>query len=150
LDGWSIATIGSLAVVLTFLAFQLGSRTIDKFRIRSAQDEFHKKRTYFQSVFFETMAVSGKPRGLRWMECQWDESVRYLPISRGHPLTAVIGVCIRFESEVDGAMEDVPAVNQEKYGCALFHFLDRKWHTGRVLFNLSPNQVPDALSDFAN
>ena len=150
MDGWSIATIGSLAVVLTFLAFQLGSRTIDKFRIRSAQDEFHKKRTYFQSVFFETMAVSGKPRGLRWMECQWDESVRYLPISRGHPLTAVIGVCIRFESEVDGAMEDVPAVNQEKYGCALFHFLDRKWHTGRVLFNLSPNQVPDALSDFAN
>jgi len=84
------------------------------------------------------------------MECQWDESVRYLPISRGHPLTAVIGVCIRFESEVDGAMEDVPAVNQEKYGCALFHFLDGKWHTGRVLFNLSPNQVPDALSDFAN
>ena len=150
MDGWSIAAIGSLAVVLTFLAFQLGSRTIDKFRIRSAQDEFRKRRTHFQSVFFETMAISGKPRGLRWMECQWDESVRYLPISGRRSLTAVIGVCIRFESEVDGAMEDVPAVNQEKYGCALFHFLDGKWHTGRMLFNLSPQQVPDALINSVN
>lgn len=106
-------------------------------RLQRAMLRFRFDREQLEAKFFELAARSGKPRGLRWLACDWQTAVQYARDVRTGMLTAFVSVEVRFEAEEGGDMEDVAAVGTVRDACALFHWDGRQWGTGgRALFNM--------------
>lgn len=104
---------------------------------RRAMQQFRFDREHLEAKFYELAARSGKPRGLRWLACDWQNSVRFARDVRTRLLTAFVSVEVRFEAEEGGDMEDVAAVSTVRDACALFHWDGQHWGTGgRALFNM--------------
>lgn len=113
-----------------------------------ALQQFRLQREFLEARFFDLAAQSGKPRGLRWLACDWLEGVAFGREKQTGMLTAFVSVNIRFEAIEGGDMEGVAAVGNIRDGSAVFHYQDGIWGTGgRALFNLGPQ---DALSRLAN
>jgi len=106
---------------------------------RAALRRFDKEQEKLQSSFLQLAHASGKPRGLRWANCDWlDERVLLRDQDSGI-LTLCVGLNVRFEAIEGGEMEGIDAVSTVRDACAIFHFRDGRWGTaGRVLFNHSP------------
>lgn len=87
-----------------------------------------------------SMASStGKPRGLRWLDCEFDNAVSYARNRRTGQISAFVATTISFEAIEGGPMEDVEAVGNLRAATAVFHYDGREWTTnGRVVFNLNP------------
>ena len=108
---------------------------------------FRIQREQLEAKFFDLAAAHGKPRGLRWLECDWQNPVTFARDMSTGLLTAFVGVNIRFEAIEGGDMEDVEAVGTVRDAAAVFHFRNGRWGTGgRALFNLNPQ---DALARLA-
>lgn len=102
---------------------------------------FRDQRTALQQRFFDVAAASGKPRGLRWKECQWSDLVEWVREKANGRLYALVGVTISFEAIEGGDMEGVEAVGNLRNATAVF-FFDEQWQTaGRVVFNLNPDEA---------
>lgn len=102
---------------------------------------FRDQRTALQQRFFDVAAASGKPRGLRWKECQWSDLVEWVREKANGRLHALVGVTISFEAIEGGDMEGVEAVGNLRNATAVF-FFDEQWQTaGRVVFNLNPDEA---------
>lgn len=113
-------------------------RAVDLFRIR---------REMLEARFFDLARVQGKPRDLRWVECDWQDEVTFARDRESGLFTAFVAVNIRFEAVEGGDMEDVAAVGTIRDAAAIFHYRDGVWGTGgRALFNMNPT---DALRSFA-
>ena len=97
-----------------------------------------------ENAFFQVASASGKPRGLRWKECQWDNQLEWLREKRTGQLWALAGVTISFEAIEGGDMEGVAAVGDLRNGTAVFFYQDDRWQTaGRAVFNLTPAEAVD-------
>ena len=95
-----------------------------------------------EAKFFDVAAATGKPRGLRWVDCDWLEEVTYARDRQTGLLTAFVAVNIRFEAIEGGDMEDVAAVGNIRDAAAVFHYERGNWGTGgRALFNMSPGDA---------
>lgn len=115
-------------------------------RERRALLQFRFDREHLEAKFFELAAHSGKPRGLRWLACDWQSTVRFARDVRSGLLTAFVSVEVRFEAEAGGDMEDVAAVGTVRDACALFHWDGRHWGTGgRALFNMDAHAAVTRL-----
>jgi hypothetical protein len=129
-----------VAVVVAAATVMLVRPLIRRFRrsrLQRAMQQFRFDREHLEAKFFEIASHSGKPRGLRWLACDWQNAVRYARDVRTGLLTAFVSVEIRFEAEEGGDMEDVAAVGTVRDACALFHWDGRHWGTGgRALFNM--------------
>ena len=111
-------------------------------RCRRAIQQFRFDREHLEAKFFELAARSGKPRGLRWLACDWQNTVRFARDVRNGLLTAFVSVEVRFEAEEGGDLEDVAAVGTVRDACALFHWDGRHWGTGgRALFNMDAHSA---------
>jgi hypothetical protein len=142
IGSWWPVAVGVAAGALGALAWGPLRRKLRRARTQRADRQFHLQREWLEAKFFDLAAGSGKPRGLRWTDCWWDDEVTFARDRRTGRLTAFVGVSIRFEAVEDGPMQDVPAVAQEKVASAVFHYAHGRWGTGgRVLFNLSPEQA---------
>jgi hypothetical protein len=131
-------------VSLRWLWSPLGAwrRRRDERAIRS----FRLHREQLEAQFFSRAASLGKPRDLRWLECDWQDSVTFGRDLTTGMLTAFAGVNIRFEAVEGGDMEGIEAVGMVRDAAALFHFHHGRWGTGgRALFNMNP---ADALAHF--
>lgn len=103
---------------------------------------FRFQREMLEAKFFDIAATSGKPRGLRWMDCGWGNEVSYARDRETGLLTAFVAVNIYFEAIEGGDMEDVEAVDTVRDAAALFHYQNGRWGTGgRALFNLNPEEA---------
>ncbi len=110
--------------------------------INTAMGQFHQDQPRLEAVFLEQAAATGRPRGLRWVQCQLSTSVAYALSRADGSLWALAGVTVRFEAEEGGPMEDVEAVADLRAGTALFLYRDGVWTTpGRTIFNLSPQET---------
>ena len=120
-------------------------------RGRSGSDAralFLQQRPQLQDAFFAAAAASGKPRGLRWKGCEWEQSVEFARERATGSLTALAGVVIEFEAIEGGDMEGVVAVGNLRNASAVFFFHDGQWRTtGKTVFNLNPDE---ALIRFQN
>jgi hypothetical protein len=106
---------------------------------RRARERFRMQRERLEARFFDLARNTGKPRGLRWIECDWLESVTYARDRQTGLLTAFVAVNIRFEAIEGGEMEDVAAVSNIRDAAAVFHYQSGNWGTGgRALFNMNP------------
>jgi hypothetical protein len=111
-----------------------------------ARRDFRRQREVLEAKFFDLAAASGKPRGLRWVDCDWLEAVTFARDRNSGLLTAFVAVNIRFEAVEGGDMEDVAAVGNIRDAAAVFHYQHGQWGTGgRALFNMNPADALDRL-----
>ena len=107
-----------------------------------ARKLFHLRREWLEARFFTLAATSGKPRGLEWVDCDFDDDVSFARDRNTGQLRALVGVTIRFRAVEGGGMEDNPNVGNLRAASAVFHLDGDQWGTdGRVVFNLSPVQA---------
>jgi hypothetical protein len=113
-----------------------------------ARRDFRRQREVLEARFFDLAAASGKPRGLRWVDCDWLDAVTFARDRKTGLLTAFVAVNISFEAIEGGDMEDVAAVGNIRDAAAVFHYQNGAWGTGgRALFNMNP---ADALERLQN
>ena len=139
------------AVALVIVAAILLRRPLRAWRERreaeQAGHDFKRHREMLEAKFFDLAAASGKPRGLRWIDCDWLESVTFARDRKTGLLTAFVAVNIRFEAIAGGDMEDVAAVGNIRDAAAVFHYQRGSWGTGgRALFNMNPEDALERLS----
>ncbi len=133
------------AIVLAIAAAVLVRRTrclTSGTRFPQAKKDFHAQREYLEARFVELTGASGKPRGLAWEECDFDDDVAYARDRHTNALSALVAVTVRFSAIEGGGMEDVEAVDNLRAATAVFHWRDGRWATeGRVLFNMNPSEA---------
>jgi hypothetical protein len=111
---------------------------------RVALQAFRVQREQLEAKFFDLASSLGKPRGLRWVGCDWQNSVSFGRDVNTGLLTAFVAVNIRFEAIEGGGMEEVEAVGTIRDAAAVFHYQRGRWGTGgKALFNMNPQ---DALA----
>jgi len=104
--------------------------------------EFKSQRERLEAKFFEIAGNSGKPRGLRWSDCSFDDEITYARQRQTGELCALVGVTISFEAIIGGGMEEVEAVGNLRSATAVFRHENGRWQTdGRAIFNLNPTEA---------
>jgi hypothetical protein len=136
------AVLASIAVAAYFLWRPYRQARQEKMFAR-ARREFHLRREQLEAKFLDQASESGKPRGLRWIDCDFENDVTYARDKRSGQLSAFVGVTISFEAIEGGGMEDVEAVSNLRAATAVFGFDEkRQWYTqGRAIFNLNPAEA---------
>jgi hypothetical protein len=113
-------------------------------REQQARAQFPRWRETLRTQFFTAAAASGKPKGLRWKECQWEDWVEFARHRKTGDLVALECVTLHFEAIPGGDMEDVPAVGLPRNATAVFFFNRGYWHTlGKVVFNKNPDEAAE-------
>lgn len=136
-----------LAVVGGLLAVRPLARWFQVREVRSAREQFRRRREHLEARFFELASTLGKPRGVRWKVCDWQPEVTFARERGSGLLTAFASVNVSFEAIEGGDMEEVEHVGLLRDGCALFHFQDGTWGTGgRVVFNMNPREAIDRFA----
>lgn len=119
----------------------LRQREVDR-----ARRDFKLQREQLEARFFDLAGSRGKPRGLRWVECDWQNDVALARDRESGLLAAFVGVNVRFEAVAGGDMEDVEAVGTVRDAAAVFHYRKGVWGTGgRALFNMNPQEAVSRL-----
>ncbi len=107
---------------------------------------FRLQREQLEAKFFDLAGSRGVPRGLRWLECDWQNDVTFARDLGSGLLTAFVAVNIRFEAIEGDDMEDVEAVSTVRDAAAVFHYQKGRWGTGgRPLFNMNPQDAIERL-----
>jgi hypothetical protein len=142
---WILAGVLGVLLAVLLVSIWLTSRTVSA---EGARERFRRQREHLEAEFFHAAAASGKPRGLRWKECDWGESVEFARDRQAGQLVALASVTISFEAIEGGDMEGVAAVGNLRNASAVFHFDGARWTTqGRAVFNLNPDE---AIRHFGN
>src|SRR5947209_366804 len=68
---WLVPLIGVMGLALIF--WRIGRGTKAHVPLEQARAQFQQERSRLDALFLQTAGQSGKPRGLRWKECQWNE-----------------------------------------------------------------------------
>lgn len=137
-----------VAVVLILVVGQPVLKALQKREAQTAVRNFRTQREQLEAKFFDIASRLGKPRDLRWLDCDWQNRVTFGREVESGLLTAFAAVEIRFEAVEGGDMEDVAAVSTVRDAAALFHYKDGHWGTGgRALFNMNPADALERLND---
>lgn len=142
--GWWIAAVllGIIVVGLPLALWRPVSAARREARYARARQEFKLQRERLEAKFFSLAASSGKPRGLRWVDCDFDNLVTYARDRKSGQLSAFVGVTVSFEAIEGGLMEGVEAVGNLRAATAVFLYGRHQWETqGRVMFNLNPSEA---------
>ncbi|MEX0704584.1 MAG: hypothetical protein WD069_20965 [Planctomycetales bacterium] len=141
----SIAALGAAMAIFACLTTVLWNpvrRRVQTAHNRRAVQSFRLQREKLEAKFFDIASAIGKPRGLRWLDCDWQHAVTFGRDRETGLLTAFVAVNISFEAIEGGDMEDVAAVSTVRDAAALFHYRNGTWGTGgRALFNMSPGEA---------
>ncbi|WP_425617950.1 hypothetical protein NA78x_001640 [Anatilimnocola sp. NA78] len=138
-----VALIGvGLAAVVGLIAWKRLRRTEVKVDLNQARRKFQLRREWLEAHFLTIASQSGKPRGLQWAECDFDDGVAFARDRSTGRLRAFVGVTISFEAIEGGGMEDNPNVRNRRAATAVFNMNGDAWSTdGRAIFNLNPEQA---------
>ncbi len=144
LAAWLVA--GALVVISATVAVLLYLPKLRRKRnealLRQARQIFHARREWLEARFLTLAARSGKPRGLAWVNCDFENAVSFARDRQSGCLRALVGVTISFEAVEGGGMEDVEAVGNLRAATAVFRFEGEQWETdGRAVFNLNPSET---------
>lgn len=138
---WLLVIVGVLAGLFLILGKPL-RRFGKQVQSERARELFKLQRERLEARFLTAAAASGKPRGLRWKECQWESGVELVRERRTGQIAALVGVTIRFEAVEGSDMEGLPAVGNLRNASAVFYFHRGHWDTvGKVVFNMNPDEA---------
>ena len=136
---WLVAVAALIAIALVLRPVRAALR---ERQFAQARKDFHRYRERLEAKFFQIAANSGKPRGLNWTGCDFDDDVVYVRDRRSGELSAFVAVTISFEAKVGGGMEDVEAVGNLRAATAVFHNQRGAWASdGKAIFNLNPTEA---------
>ena len=144
--GWialGVAILVAICGAVAYLMWRPYRNVRQEKWLARARREFHLRREQLEAKFLQRAGESGKPRGLRWVDCDFENDVTYARDKRSGQLSAFVGVTISFEATEGGGMEDVEAVSNLRAATAVFSFDEkRQWYTeGRAIFNLNPTEA---------
>ena len=106
------------------------------------QTAFIDNQSTLQQRFFSIVSQSGKPKGLTWKSCKFDETTIWAIEKQSANLHALLATVIHFDAIPGGPMEDVEAVGNARIATAIFFYNGENWDTrGDILFNLEPHEV---------
>lgn len=135
-------------LMLAWLAWAILRPTLFARRIQRALREFVRDRDSLEAEFFAAAGATGKPRGLKWTQCAFQQGVLLARDRANGQLVGLVGVTIGFEAIEGGGMEEVEAVGNLRAATAVFTHDGRKWTTqGRAVFNLEPREVLERYKD---
>ncbi len=135
-------------LLVIFLARKPLQRHRVKHEAENARLTFRLGRELLEAKFFTLASSLGKPRGLKWLDCDWHDDVILARDRQTGLITAFVGVSLRFEAIEGSDMEDVAAVSSLRDASALFHYQAGNWGTGgRALFNMDPQTAIERLQD---
>lgn len=143
---WIAVSAGACAAagVLAVLVLRPLRAALRASRYERARRDFHRCRERLEAKFLQLAGESGKPRGLRWSACDFEDDVSYARDRRSGELRAFVAVTIAFEAIEGGGMEEVEAVGNLRAATAEFRLVDGRWRTdGRAIFNLNPTEAID-------
>lgn len=114
---------------------------------RAALALWQRDEIALRAQFLSLARAVGKPRGLRWADCEWTPSFILARERETGLLTALVGLVVRFEPVEGGEMEGVAAASLPRDTTALFHYRKGRWGSGgRALFNMSPVEALERLA----
>ena len=114
--------------------------------VAGAIAQFQRFENDLQQDFFALAAKSGKPRGLRWLSCEWLQELLIVVEQDSQLISAFASVNLGFEAIEGGDMEEVEAVSTIRDGSAVFHFQNGSWGSaGRVVFNMNPTRAAEYI-----
>lgn len=109
---------------------------------------FMQSQRELEGAWFDQAAASGRPRGLRWCQCQWLSGRMLLRERHSGHWWMLRSVNLSFEAIEGGGMEDVAAVSSLRDACAVFVWTGRSWASaGRALFNMDPAAAAKHLEE---
>ena len=143
----AVAGVAIVAILAVILAVRPIRAARPAERLARAQRDFHRQREPLEAKFIERAAATGKPRGLRWHDVDFDDDVVYARDRRSGRLKALVAIEVSFEAIPGGGMEEVEAVGNVRAATAEFVHDGSRWQTdGRVFFNLAPTATVKYLA----
>jgi len=135
-------TVGSLLIVGVSIVALLALRSRrgrSAYRLERARQLFHLRREVLELRFLNCASRLGKPRGLAWEDCHFEDEAVFATEPGTGQLRAFVGVAVQFRAIEEGGMEDNPNADVPRAATAVFLFDGRQWTTaGRTVFNLNP------------
>jgi hypothetical protein len=117
-----------------------------EFQVARARELFALQRERLEGLFLKAAAATGKPRGLRWVRCDFDSALVFAREKLTRQLVGLVSVTIQFEAIEGSDMEGLAAVGNLRNATAVFSFTSGHWQTsGKAVFNLNP---PEVLNHF--
>jgi hypothetical protein len=111
-------------------------------QIARARESFALQRERLHGLFMQAASATGKPRGLRWVQCDFEPELTLARERSTKQLVGLVPVTIRFEAVEGGDMEGIAAVGNLRNATAVFAFSSGQWQTnGKAVFNLNPPEV---------
>jgi hypothetical protein len=153
MDQWWVIVLSATTAVVIAIAVGLFIWRPLRQSWRDAQlaryrKDFHRQRERLEAKFFQLASNSGRPRGLDWTGCDFDNDVIYARDRRSGEISAFVAVTISFEAIIGGGMEDVEAVGNLRAATAVFRVQQGRWSTdGRAIFNLNPTEAVEYFHD---
>jgi hypothetical protein len=141
---WLWLGIATLILIAGFAgaAFLTARTTRRQLPLEQAKQLFHLRREWLEARFFTMASASGKPRGLTWVDCDFEDDVSFARDRGNGQLRAFAGITIRFSAVEGGGMEENENVGRLRAATAVFLLQGEEWVTqGRAIFNLSPVQA---------
>jgi hypothetical protein len=142
-EWWMVVIVCFVALAtLTAAAWRPVRARLREQELARARRDFHRQREHLEARFMRLASHSGKPRGLDWVRCDFEDDVIYARHRHSGELSAFVGVTIGFEAIAGGGMEEVEAVGNLRCATAVFRVERGSWATdGRALFNLNPTEA---------
>lgn len=139
---WAVVIVAGLSAGALFMFRRPLRRFRHEVQSERAQELFRLQRERLELMFLPAAAATGKPRGLRWTECNFDDEVVFARDRNTRELVALVGVTIRFEAVEGSDMEGLPAVANLRNASAVFYFQNSQWQTaGKTVFNMNPAEA---------
>jgi hypothetical protein len=141
--GSVLALIAVIGISVAYFVTRPRRRAkLEQAQLTSARRQFCLRREWLEAHFLSLAGSSGRPRGLAWADCDFDDGVAFARDRVSGELRALVGVTISFAAIEGGGMEDVDAVGDLRAATAVFRFDGDHWTTdGRAVFNLNPAET---------
>jgi len=140
------------AALITLAALAIAWRPLRAlgrdFAAAHAREAFALERERLHDQFLVAANQTGKPRGLRWTDCEFGDGYELARDRDTGQLIALVPVTISFAAIEGGPMEGIEAVGNLRNATAVFTFARGHWTTaGKAVFNLNPDET---LTHFKN
>src|SRR5436190_23560086 len=102
MEPWILIGLGLAAVVILFLVWRPLRSLGHEIQVERARELFVLQRERLEAKFVTAASSTGKPRGLRWKDCSFENDLELARDRQTNKLVALVPVTIQFEA-VEGS-----------------------------------------------